>query len=143
MIKKHITYTDYNGVERTEDFFFNLTKPEIIELELGVTGGLSEMLQKIINTKDIAQLMRFFKKIVLMSYGEKSPDGKRFVKSEEISKAFSETEAYTQIYMELVSDSEKAAEFVHGIVPKDLDEAATKMQKDGTLPESLSNLELV
>lgn len=143
MIKKHITYTDYNGVERTEDFFFNLTKPEIIELELGVTGGLSEMLQKIINTKDIAQLMRFFKKIVLMSYGEKSPDGKRFVKSEEISKAFSETEAYTQIYMELVSDSEKAAEFVHGIVPKDLDEAAAKMQKDGTLPESLSNLELV
>lgn len=143
MIKKHITYTDYNGVERTEDFFFNLTKPEIIELELGVTGGLSEMLQKIINTKDIAQLMRFFKKIVLMSYGEKSPDGKRFVKSDEISKAFSETEAYTQIYMELVSDSEKAAEFVHGIVPKDLDEAATKMQKDGTLPESLSNLELV
>lgn len=143
MIKKHITYTDYNGVERTEDFFFNLTKPEIIELELGVTGGLSEMLQKIINTKDIAQLMRFFKKIVLMSYGEKSPDGKRFVKSDEISKAFSETEAYTQIYMELVSDSEKAAEFVHGIVPKDLDEAATKMQKDGTLPESLSTLKLV
>ena len=117
MLKKTITYTDYDGNERTEDFYFNINKAEAAELELSTTGGLSGMIEKISQTQDIPEIIKIFKKLILMAYGEKSPDGKRFVKSEELSKAFSETEAYPELFMELASDPDKAAKFFEGIIP--------------------------
>ena len=117
MIKKTITYTDYNGRERTEDFYFNLTEAEISEMEYGVTGGLSGMLTKIINADDMPRIIEVFKNLILKSYGEKSDDGKRFIKSEELSTAFSQTEAYSKLFMELGNNDEAASEFINGIMP--------------------------
>lgn len=118
MLKKTITYTDYNGVERTEDFYFNLSKAEVTEWELSINGGLTEFISKIINTQDSAAIIKLFKELVLKAYGEKSVDGKRFIKSEEIATAFSQTEAYVEIFMELATNDVAAAEFVNGIMPK-------------------------
>ena len=117
MLKKTHTYTDYNGTERTEDFYFNLSEAEIMEMEMGTTGGLAEMIKKIVATQDVPAIVKVFKDLVLKSYGEKSADGKRFVKSAEIATAFSQTEAYSDIFMELATNADKAAEFVNGIVP--------------------------
>lgn len=120
MLKKTITYTDYNGNERTEDFFFHLTKAEIMEMEMSTTGGLAEMIQKVVATQDTPAIIKIFKELVLNAYGEKSPDGKRFIKSKELSTAFSQTEAYSILFMELATDADKAAKFVNGIVPDDV-----------------------
>ena len=120
MLKKPITYTDYNGVERTEDFYFNLSKAELMEMELGVTGGMTEMLNKIIAAKDAPSLMKTFKEMIMKSYGVKSDDGKRLVKSEEISTAFTQTEAYSVLFMELITDDKAAADFVNGIIPNEI-----------------------
>lgn len=120
MIKKTITYTDYNEVERTEDFYFNLSKAEVAEMELSVDGGLSQMLENIVKSKDNKEIIKMFKKIVLESYGEKSQDGRRFIKSEENRAAFSQTEAYSEIFMELALDEKAAIDFVNGIIPANL-----------------------
>lgn len=120
MIKKSITYTDYNGVERTEDFYFNLTKAEVMEMELSTTGGLAEMIQRIVAAKDQPAIIKIFKDLILKAYGEKSLDGKRFMKSEEIRIGFEQTEAYSQLFMELATDADAAAKFVNGIVPADM-----------------------
>lgn len=117
MLKETITYTDYNGTERTEDFYFNLTKAEIMEMEMGIDGGMTEMINKIVAAKDAPAIIAIFKKLILKAYGEKSADGKRFVKSEEISTAFSQTEAYSDLYMRLATNADEAAKFVNGIVP--------------------------
>ena len=121
MLKKTVTYVDYNGVERTEDFYFNLSKAEVAEMELSVQGGFSKMLEEIVASKDNVQIVNLFKQMVLKSYGEKSPDGRRFVKSDEIAQAFAQTEAYSEIFMELALDEKKAADFVNGILPANLD----------------------
>lgn len=121
MLKKTVTYVDYNGVERTEDFYFNLTKAEVAEMELSVQGGFSKMLEEIVASKDNVQIVNLFKQMVLKSYGEKSPDGRRFIKSDEIAQAFAQTEAYSEIFMELALDEKKAADFVNGIMPANLD----------------------
>ena len=118
MLKKNIKYTDYNGVERNEDFYFNLSKAEITEMELSTTGGLAEMINKVVAAQDVPSIIKIFKELILKAYGEKSPDGKRFIKSEELSREFSQTEAYSNLFMELATNAEKAAEFVNGIVPK-------------------------
>ena len=124
MLTKTIKYTDYNGVEREETFLFNLTKAELMEMELGTTGGLTEMIQKIIETKDAPSIIKIFKDIILKAYGEKSLDGKRFIKINDsgipLSNAFSQTEAYSQVFMELATDSKAAAAFINGIVPSDM-----------------------
>lgn len=120
MLKKTITYTDYNGVERTEDHYFNLTKAEIMEMEMSTTGGLTEMIQRIVAAKDAPAIIKVFKDLILKAYGVKSPDGKRFIKSEELRTAFEQTEAYSQLFMELASDADAAAAFVNGIVPSDV-----------------------
>ena len=120
MLKKTITYTDYNGVERTEDFYFNIKKSEIMEMEMSTDGGLSEMIKKIIATKDIPSLMSIFKEFILKAYGEKSPDGKRFIKSKELSESFEQTEAYSELFMELATSDKAAAEFINGLVPPDV-----------------------
>lgn len=117
MLKQTRTYTDYNGVERTEDFYFNLTKAELTEMEMGTTGGLSEMINKVIATKDAPQIIKIFKELVLRAYGEKSADGRRFIKSDELREEFSQTEAYSDLFMELATDADKAAAFVNGIIP--------------------------
>lgn len=120
MLKKTINYVDYNGVERKEDFYFNLSKAEVAEMELSVDGGLSNMIERIVNSKDNKEIIALFKQIILKAYGEKSPDGKRFVKSKEISEAFSQTEAYSELFVELALNEEKAANFIKGILPLDL-----------------------
>lgn len=120
MLKKIITYTDYNGVERTEPFYFNLSKAELMEMELGVTGGMTEMLNKIIAAKDAPSLMKTFKEMIMKAYGVKSDDGKRLIKSEELSIAFTQTEAYTVLFMELITDDKAAADFVNGIIPNEI-----------------------
>lgn len=120
MLKKTITYTDYNGVERTEDFYFNLSKAELMEMELSTTGGLAESIKRVVDAKDAPAIIKVFKDLVLKAYGEKTPDGKRFVKSDEIAEAFSQTEAYSILFMELATDADAAAKFVNGIVPADM-----------------------
>ena len=119
MIKKTITYTDYNGNQRTESFWFNLTKAEVTRMEMSVQGGMAEMIEKIVAAKDAPAIIKIFKDLVLKAYGEKSPDGKRFIKSDEISAAFAQTEAYSELFMELATDAEAAAAFVNGITPKE------------------------
>lgn len=120
MLKKTITYTDYNGSEFTEDFYFNLSKAEIMEMEMGTAGGLAEMITKIVAAQDAPAIIKVFKDLILRAYGEKSADGKRFIKSNELSTAFSQTEAYSQLFMELATDAEAAAAFVNGITPADM-----------------------
>lgn len=119
MLKKTIVYTDYNGVERTEDFYFNLTKAELMEMEMSTTGGLAEMIDRIVKAQDAPAIIKVFKDLVLKAYGIKSPDGKRFIKSDVIASEFAQTEAYSQLFMELATDSDAAAAFVNGIVPAD------------------------
>lgn len=123
MLKKTITYNDYNGVERKEDFYFNLSKAELMEMEIGTVGGFAEMIQNIVDAKDAPSIIKIFKELVLKAYGQKSPDGKRFIKSEELSEAFSQTEAYSILFMELATDDKAAAAFVNGIVPADIKNA--------------------
>lgn len=120
MLKKTIQYVDYNGVERKEDFYFNLTKAEITEMELSVDGGLAQMLETLVNSKNNKEIIQMFKQIILKAYGEKSADGRRFMKSEEISQAFAQTEAYSELFIELALNEEEAAKFVKGILPAEL-----------------------
>ena len=124
MHKEVITYTDYDGNERTETFYFNLNKAEITEMELSVSGGLSESLKSIIEKRDVPNTIAVIKDIILRSYGEKSPDGKRFIKSHELSEAFSQTEAYSELFMKMMGDSAYAATFMNSIIPADLAKAA-------------------
>ncbi len=125
MLKRTITYTDYNGAERTEDFYFNLTEAELTEMELSINGGLSDYIQKIIAAQDAPSIMNIFKDLLLRAYGEKSLDGKRFMKTPEIREAFEQNPAYSMLFMELATDDKKASEFINGIVPTRAAEAAT------------------
>ena len=117
MLKKTITYTDYNEIPHTETYFFNLSKAECMEMEMSTSGGLTEMINKIIETQDVPAIIKIFKDLILKAYGVKSPDGKRFIKSEELSTAFAQTEAYSVLFMELATNAEEAAAFVNGIMP--------------------------
>lgn len=130
MLKKTIKYTDYNGVERTENFYFGLNKAEIMDMELSVTGGMRQLLQLIIDKQDIPKIIDTFKKLIRMSYGEKSPDGRRFIKSQELTEAFVQTEAYSELYLELLGDAEKAAAFINGIMPADVMAAMAEREKE-------------
>ena len=120
MLKKTITYTDYNGEERKEDFYFNMTRAEITELELSIDGGLSDMIKRVTEAKDVPSIIKIFKDLVLKAYGQKSPDGKRFIKSKQLSEEFSQTEAYSDLFMELATNATAAAAFVNGIMPQDI-----------------------
>jgi len=120
MLKKLIKYTDYNGNERQENFYFNLNKAELMEMETEVTGGMRQLLESIMEKQDIPKIMSAFKTIILKAYGEKSPDGRLFNKSAELSNAFTHTEAYNVLYMELLSDAKKAAAFINALMPEDM-----------------------
>ena len=117
MLKERITYEDYNGNERTEDFYFNLTEAETMEMEMLKTGGMAEYIQKIIDAQNVPEVITIFKELILKAYGEKSPDGRRFMKSKEISEAFSQTAAYSKLFMKLATDATAAAAFINGIIP--------------------------
>lgn len=129
MLKKNIKYTDYNGVEREETKYFNLSKAEIMEMELSTVGGFAEMVEKIVAAQDTPSIVRIFKDLILKAYGEKSPDGKRFMKvvnGVRLADEFAETEAYSALFMELATDAEAAAAFINGIVPDDVSAEAKK-----------------
>lgn len=125
MVKKTITYTDYNGETREEDFYFNLTKPELVELELGEDGGLRSYLEKIVKSKDARNVLAMFKKIIGVAYGIKSPDGRRFLKSKDISESFFQSEAYVVLYMELLNNPDVAAAFIRSMLPEDMQSKVT------------------
>lgn len=119
MLKKTVTYIDFDGNVRTEDFFFNLTEQEIAEMELSTEGGLGNFINKAVAAKSQVELIELFKKLILAAYGVKSADGRRFVKNDAVREDFMSTQAFSDIYMELVQDADKASEFFNGIVPKE------------------------
>ena len=127
MLKKTITYQDFNGDEVVEDFFFHLSKAELVEMELSHKGGLSDALQRIIAAEDGKGIVDEFKKIILGAYGKRSEDGKRFVKNANIREEFESSEAYSSLFMELVTDTDAAVEFINGIVPQNLAEDTAKI----------------
>lgn len=120
MLKKTVTYTDYNSVERTETFYFHYTEAEILDMEMSTEGGFAERIQKIIDAKDQVSLMKLIKKFVIDAYGIKSEDGKRFIKNDKVKTEFLESPAYSKIWMELVMDDEVAADFVNNVIPSDM-----------------------
>lgn len=126
MLKKTISYTDYDGVKREEDFYFNLSRVELTEMEMGTEGGLQKKIEKITKSQSGKEIIDLFKDIILRSYGEKSDDGRRFIKSKELSDAFSQTEAYTELFMELATDADAAGAFINGIIPAELAEEVKK-----------------
>lgn len=122
-----VEYTDYNGVERKEDFFFNLTKAELLEMEMGIVGGFNAMVQRAIDAQDQPTLIATFKDLLLKSVGVKSADGRRFIKNDEVRADFKETEAYSILFMKYATDAEAASKFINGIVPKDLAQEAQQI----------------
>ena len=118
MLRRTITYTDYDGQERTEDFYFNLSQAEALEAEMSYDGGLDKMIKAIVAAKDQKRIIAVFKKMLLMAYGKKSDDGRRFIKGPEVSEEFSQTPVYSMLFMELAADAQKAADFVNAITPK-------------------------
>lgn len=132
MLKKTVTYTDFDGNERTEELYFNLTKAELMELQMSEIGGLEKRLRGIIMAQNGVEIMKFFKDIFLNSYGVKSPDGRRFIKNDEVRTDFEQTEAYSQLFMELVTDADKMADFIKGVIPSDLaGQVDEEMKKNG------------
>ncbi len=119
MLKREIKYTDFNGDDQVEIYWFHLSKPELVDMAVE-DGGLGNIIEKIVESNDYKEAVKHFKKILLLSYGEKSPDGKRFIKTEQLREEFYQSAAYATLFMELASDSDKAAEFIKGIIPADL-----------------------
>lgn len=141
MLKKTITYVDYNGMERKEDFYFNLSMAELTEW-LTTSGGytLDKMMEKLVKTQNSKEIMEIFKTLIEKSYGEKSMDGRRFIKNDEVRANFMETEAYSQLYMDLVSDPKEFAAFFNGIVPANVAVELNKVMEDPTkLPSDLAD----
>lgn len=141
MLVKKITYTDFNDIERTEDFYFNLTNAEVTEW-LTTSGNytLDKVMAQLVRSEKVKDIMLLFKDIIYKAYGEKSLDGKRFIKTPEIKEAFMESEAYSVLFMELISDPKKAAEFLNAIVPKDMGNSIKEvMNNPENLPDELKD----
>lgn len=128
MLKKTIKYTDFNDNEITEDFYFNLNKAELIEMETKTNGGMKAKLERLINTRDISAIMEIFKEIITSSYGVKSDDGKQFIKDDALTKAFVQSNAYSELYIELATNSDAAIDFITHIIPSDLSKQITPAQ---------------
>jgi hypothetical protein len=135
MLKQSITYTDFNDTTRTEDFYFNLSKAEVAELELGVKGGLSETLKRIVAEEDSSAIIEHFKKIILLAVGQKSADGRVFMKNETIRSEFANSNAYSELFMLLATNAEEAAKFINGILPKSFDAPGTPTTPQDHLPK--------
>lgn len=148
MLKREISYEDFDGNKQTDIFYFNLTKSELVELEADFEGGLEKSITAIAEAKDGATLLAQFKRIILMSYGIKSPDGKRFEKSDKLREEFQQTAAYDQLFIELATDEEAATKFIQGIIPRDLGEEVQKekdlrqatAEKLGTAPKTTAEI---
>ena len=141
MLKKTITYTDYDGVKRTENFYFNLNKAELMDMELSTPdGGLRNRLRAIMDKRDIPGIIRTIKDFIIAGFGEKSPDGRKFIKSKALSEAFMQTEAYSELYMELISDANATAAFINGMIPEELRSNFNETKKKEELPENVSLL---
>lgn len=129
MFKDVITYTDFNGVERTEDVYFHLSVPELIDMEIDHDNdSYADYIEKVIAAKDTKKLIEIFKALLLKAYGQKSEDGRTFKKDVEITKDFEGSPIYADLYMKLASDSDYAAKFINGILPSDLDKQIAKLQ---------------
>lgn len=139
MIQLTRTYKDFNGNERTEDFMFNLTSAEVLDLELSENGGLSEIMKKLSSQQDIKEIIKIFRNIVSLAYGEKSADGRLFEKSPELTRKFMATQAYSDIYYELVTDVNKASAFINAIVPSDLREKMNEISANNNGPVAVLN----
>ena len=138
MLKKTITYTDYDGMERTEDFWFNLSKTELTKLDAELTGGVLGVLRKIIAKKDRKALVDFIETLILRSYGEKTLDGKRFVKTPEMAEEFMQTPAYDELFMSILSDTDSQTSFINGVIPQSMAkeiEQTDKKQVENALAE--------
>lgn len=120
MLTREISYEDFNGEKVVEKFYFNISKPELVEMEVEYKEGLGQKIQNIVDTKDYKQLIRMFKEIILLSYGQKSDDGRRFIKNDTLREEFVQTAAYHVLFMELAADASAAAEFLKGVLPKDM-----------------------
>lgn len=117
MLVKKVSYTDYKGVKREEELYFNLSKAEVAEMELSHKGGLSAKINRIVATEDGEEIIKLFKELIIKSYGVVSDDGKRFIKNDQLREEFLQTEAYSELFMELASDADAASAFVNGIIP--------------------------
>lgn len=133
MIKKTITFTDYDGNQRTDDYYFNLSKAELIEMQFTTVGGMQRLLEDIARSHDNKRTFEMFKDIILRAYGKKSPDGIRFIKSKELSEEFEQTEAYSELILEFFEDGQKAADFINGVIPSDLAAEIAKRQENGEI----------
>ncbi len=120
MIKKTVTYKDFDGNERTEDFYFHLTEQELTDWELSIDGGLSGVLKRITKSTDTRKIMEIFKELLTRAYGVKTPDGRGFIKNQEVLDNFTCTQAFSDLYMELATDDKAASEFVNGVMPENL-----------------------
>lgn len=123
MIKKTLSYTDYDGNERTEDFYFNLNKAELMEMDFSASGGMEKMIKNIVDAQDTKRIIEVFKDIILKSYGEKSVDGKKFIKVRDghrLAEDFAQTEAYSELFMQLATNDKAATDFINGIIPQSL-----------------------
>lgn len=143
MLKKTIKYTDYDGIEREEDFYFNLTKAEISLMELSEAGGLKNRMERIIQAKDTKSIIEVICSLIEKSYGVKSPDGRRFIKNPELFAEFEQTEAYSAFLMELLSDEKAAADFVQGILPNDLSAEVSKRLDEAKKPDGTIDIRKV
>jgi len=137
MLKKTITYTDYNGIERKEDFLFNMTKSELMKWDLKTPGGLAARLERITQKYDVPALTSFIEDIIDMSYGVKSDDGVRFIKDEKLSTMFRQTEAYDQLFVTLLSNEKETTDFINGILPQELMEEVKKQNATSNKPALL------
>lgn len=134
MFKRDITYEDFDGDKVTETFYFNLTRTELIQLEVEFKGGLKEALDRIIKAQDNKQLIAEFQRIILLSYGVKSDDGKKFIKNDTLREEFSQSAAYDELFMELATKEESAANFINGIIPKNFEKEMEKAAANGSPP---------
>jgi len=136
MLKEKIKYVDYFDNEREEEFFFNLTKPELLEMEISDKDGMSNVIQRIVETEKSSDIMELFKAIILKAYGERSEDGRRFIKNDKLREEFSQHAAYEALFMKLASDSDAAARFINGVIPSDLAELAAQQNAGGKGPKA-------
>jgi hypothetical protein len=136
LLKKTIEYKDFNGDTLVEDFYFHLGKAELVRIQMS-RKGLQEYLQEIVDREDGAAVLEFFEDFILRSYGKKSPDGKRFIQTDEMRQEFKNSLAYDNLFMELCTNSEKAAEFVAAVIPEGLEEELTKLMATNDSPVKL------
>lgn len=131
MYKTTVTYTDYDDVQRTEDLYFNLTTAELIKMENSIAGGLQKRIEIMMQRHDVPTIMQTMEDLIKQAYGQKSMDGRKFVKSDEIYDDFLQSGAYNEFYMGVITDEKKSSEFLDGIIPSDIKEKVKELEQNG------------